>query len=123
MSRFYAPALAILLVVIAVGSTWWYVDSLQADVAAARRDLATAQSATSSCATALTLANDATAKAEQKAALMQSQAQTLIDSAASDKAKNNADGAAFAEKVTHSAKAPDCQAVLEAQLCPALSGY
>lgn len=123
MSRLYALAVAILLLVIAVGSTWWYVDSLKGDLHEARKDLAAAQSATSNCTAALAIANDATVKAEQKGALMQRQAQALIDSADGQKARNNAASAVFAEKVTRSAKEPDCQAVLEAQLCPALSGY
>jgi hypothetical protein len=123
MTKLYAYAIAGLLAVIAIGGAWWYVDSLQADLTDARHDLTTAQGNNDRCAIALTQANDLTAQAEAKAKLMQGQAQALIDGAAGQKAKNNASGATFASKVTESAKAPDCHAVLEAQLCPALSGY
>lgn len=123
MTKLYAYAIGALLVVIAIGSAWWYMDSLKGDLVAARKDLATERTNAGNCAAALVQANDATAKAEAKAKLMQGQAQTLIDTAAGQKGKNNAGGAAFAEKVTRNTKAPDCQAVLEAQLCPALSGY
>ncbi|UPG89284.1 hypothetical protein L2Y96_18060 [Luteibacter aegosomaticola] len=123
MNKIYAYAIGGLLAVIAVGCEWWYVDSLQTDLADARRDLSTVQGNTDRCALALTQANDATAAAEAKWKLMQGQAQALIDDSAGQKAKNNTVGTAFAAKVTESAKAPDCHAVLEAQLCPALSGY
>jgi hypothetical protein len=123
MTKISAYAIGVLLLVIAVGGAWWYVDSLRGDLADARKELATVQTNANTCASALTQANDATQAAEVKAKLMQGQAQALIDSAAGQKGKNNAGGAAFADKVTHSAKAPDCQAVLEAQVCPALSGY
>lgn len=123
MKDIYSYAIMLLLAALIVGAGNWYVDSLKGDVAAARKDLATVQANANNCASALRQANDATAAAEAKAKLMQSQAQALIDSTAGQKGKNNAGGAAFAEKITHNVKAPDCQAVLEAQLCPALSGY
>lgn len=123
MNKLYAYAIGGLLAVVAMGGVWWYVDSLQGDLADARHDLATANDNSDRCAIALTQANDLTAAAEAKAKLMQGQAQALIDGTAGQKAKNNATGTTFASKVTESAKAPDCHAVLEAQLCPALSGY
>lgn len=121
--KLYAYAIGALLVVITIGAAWWYVGSLRGDVASARADLVTEQANTSKCAAALVQANDATAAAEAKAKLMQSQAQALIDGAVTQKARNAAAGSAFAQKVTASAKAHDCQTVLEATLCPALSGY
>lgn len=123
MTKIYSYAIMLLLAALIVGAGNWYVDSLKADLATARKDLATEQTNASNCATALVQANDATAKAEDRAKLMQVQAQTLIDSADGKKAKNSASAAVFAVKVSKGAKAPDCQAVLEAQLCAALSGY
>lgn len=123
MTKLYAYAIGALLVVIAIGATWWYVDSLRSDLAQARADLATEKDNTSKCASALVLANAATAAAEAKAALMKSQAQALINGASDQKGKNAAAGTAFAAKVTQGAKAPDCKSLLEATLCPALSGY
>lgn len=123
MTKLYAYAIGALLVVIAVGSAWWYVESLRSDLAQARTDLATEKANTGKCAAALVQANDATAAAEDKAKIMQSQAQALIDGAATQKGRNNVAAAAFATKVTQSAKAPDCKSLLEATLCPALSGY
>ena len=123
MTKLYAYAIAALLAALAVGGSWWYVDSLRADLASARADVATEKANTGKCAVALVQANDATTQAEAKAKLMQSQAQALIDVASGQKGKNNSAAAAFATKVTQSAKAPDCKSLLEATLCPALSGY
>ena len=123
MTKLYAYAIGALLVVIAIGSAWWYVECLRSDLAQARTDLNTEKGNTGKCAAALVQANDATAHAEAKAALMKSQAQALIDGASTQKGKNNSAGVAFATKVTESAKAPDCKSLLEATLCPALSGY
>ena len=123
MTKVYAYAIGALLLVIAAGSAWWYVDSLRSDLAHAQADLDTEKGNAGRCVAALVQANDTTAAAEAKAKLMQGQAQALIDGAATQKGKNGASGSAFAAKVTQSAKAPDCKSLLEATLCPALSGY
>ncbi|UPG86841.1 hypothetical protein L2Y94_05665 [Luteibacter aegosomatis] len=123
MNKLYAYTTAALLLVIAIGATAWRIDYLSNELTEARNALTTKQTDLDTCAGALVQANDATAQAEAKADLMRSQAQTLIDGAASRKGKNTAAGAVFAQKVTASAKAPDCHSVLEAALCPALSGY
>lgn len=123
MTRLYAYAIGLLLLAIAVGGAWWYVRGLQLDVKSAEAKLAVAQQSANTCATALGQANDATSAAIAQAKLMQSHAQELIDGTAGQKAKNSAAGAVFSKKISDSTKAPDCQSVLEAMLCPALSGY
>lgn len=123
MNKLYAYGAAALLLVIAIGATAWRIDHLGAELDEARAAITTKQTDLNNCAGALVQANDATAQAEAKAKLMQSQAQALIDGATTQKGKNTAAGTVFAQKVAASAKAHDCQAVLEATLCPALSGY
>ena len=75
-------AVATVATVILVGFPWWWADRLNGELTTAKAELAAAQTATDNCASALQQANDATAAAEAKAKLMQSQAQPLIDSAA-----------------------------------------
>lgn len=123
MTKIYAYAIGALLAVIAVGATVWYISSLRGDVASARSNQAIAEGNVSTCASALKQADDATAEAQAKAEAYRVQAQAIIDSATTQKGKNTAAGTVFATKLTTSAKTADCQTVLEAQLCPALSGY
>lgn len=75
------------------------------------------------CASALNVTTAATDAAKARAALAQQQAQAVIDGAGKDKAANAAATAVFTGKVAAASKAGDCQSVLEATLCPALSGY
>jgi hypothetical protein len=123
MTKLYAYAIGALLVVIVLVAGSWYISSLRHDVDQSRSDLAIAQGNVSTCAGALKQADQATSDAIEQAKLYRSYAQSLGEAAMAQKGKNNAAGDAFASKVATSAKAPDCQSVLEAQLCPALSGY
>jgi len=75
------------------------------------------------CSSALDATTAATDAAKARADLVQRQAQSVIDGAPGVKATNAASAAIFTGKVSAAAKAKDCQSVLEATLCPALSGY
>jgi len=123
MTKIYAYAIGVLLLVIAIGGAWWYVDSLRHAAVTAEAKQAAAEASVGTCAAALVQANDATAAAVAQAKAQREQAQSVIDAATTQKGKNNAVGALFAKKIADSAKTLDCQSVLEATLCPALSGY
>jgi hypothetical protein len=123
MTKVYAIVIGALLLVIALVAGGWYISSLRSDVATAKANQVIAEGNVSTCASALKQADDATASALAKAEAYRSQAQTIIDAATTQKGKNTAAGTVFASKLTTSATTADCQSVLEAQLCPALSGY
>ena len=123
MTKIYAYAIGALLLVIVLGAVVWYITDLHGDVAAAKANQVIAEGNVSTCASALKQADEATASALAKAEAYRSQAQAIIDTATTQKGKNTAAGTVFASKLTTSATTADCQSVLEAQLCPALSGY
>jgi len=123
MTKIYAYAIGALLLVIALGATGWYISDLRGDVATAKSNQAIAEGNVSTCATALKQADQATADAVAQSKLYHDQAQAAIDAATTQKGKNTAAGTVFATKIITSAKTTDCQSVLEAALCPALSGY
>jgi hypothetical protein len=123
MTKIYAYAIGALVLVILLVAGGWYVSSLRHDVASAKTNQALAEGNVSTCAGALKQADQATADAVKQAKLYQVQAQSAIDAATTQKGKNTAAGTVYAEKIITSSKTADCQSVLEATLCPALSGY
>lgn len=123
MKKVYEYAILVLLAVILVGGTGWYMTHLRSQIDLANSKLVEAEASLGMCASGLDATTAATDLAKKRADLMQSQAQDVIDGAGKDKKANAAAAATFSTKVSTAAKASDCQAVLEAQLCPALSGY
>lgn len=123
IDKVYVYAIAALLLVLAIVGTGWYVTHLKAEVATAQAKQSVAEASVSTCAVALKQADQATADAQAKAKIIHEQAQAIVDSATTQKGKNTAAGTVFTTKLTTSAKTTGCQSVLEAQLCPALSGY
>ena len=123
ITKVYAYAIAALLAVLCIGGAWWYVSHLRTEVADARAKEVAAEQQVSSCAGALNVANANADAAIAQAKAEHDQAQAAIDFATTQKGKNAATAAAFAKKLNDSAKSPDCRSVLEATLCPALTGY
>lgn len=123
INKVYIYAIAALLAVLAIVGSCWYVSHLKTAVTLAQGKQAVAEASVSTCAAALVQADQATADAQAQAKIIHDQAQAIVDSATTQKGKNTAAGTVFTTTLTTSAKATGCQSVLEASLCPALSGY
>lgn len=123
IDRVYIYAIAGLLVVIALVGSGWYVSHLKGEVVTAQAKQSVAEASVGACAAALVQADQATADAKAQAKIIHDQAQDIVDSATTQKGKNTAAGTVFTTTLTASAKTTGCQSVLEASLCPALSGY
>jgi len=113
----------VVAVALLIASSVAYVRHLAVAAEEAHARQVEAESSLSMCGSALDAATTATDAAKARAELMQRQAQAIIDGTKPVKAANAAAGALFAGKVDEAKGKAECQSVLEATLCPALSGY
>lgn len=97
--------------------------SRQADVDAANRKTEAESARANSYALSLQSADLATKAAEAQAESQRALAQQLIDESIKQKGLNAKAALGFEKRLAAAAKAPDCQTVLQATLCPAVMGY
>jgi precorrin-3B methylase len=123
VTKLYQIAIAVLLIALAVVGAWLYVDHLKGEVATAQSVSAMAVQQSTACAAALSEANNATDVAVAKFKDQQGMAQAAILASAKVKTDAGKSLAAWQKKYAEALKAPDCKALMEANVCPSLAGY